>query len=221
MKKFKLHYLYLPAMVMFGMMSIYISYMYGTLAKDIMVSVMFGVIGIMIVVNAIHIERYRVFSNFFYDQIKKVYTEKDNTKLDKKFNKIENEKNDDVNTKPDLELQIIDYINLYDNNIDNVYNILLSEGNDDNEIKYSIQSLINKGVIKIQEKQEETTAEDTQEVPEELPPIKIKSVQGYCWKCKSKQEIIDPKETTGKSGRTMVLGKCAKCGGKLHKMGEL
>ena len=35
--------------------------------------------------------------------------------------------------------------------------------------------------------------------------------QGYCVKCKAKQEMKDSKEVTMKNGRRAMKGKCPKC----------
>lgn len=37
-------------------------------------------------------------------------------------------------------------------------------------------------------------------------------MQGYCVKCKDKQDIKDGKEVTNKKGTLMLKGVCPKCG---------
>ncbi len=44
-------------------------------------------------------------------------------------------------------------------------------------------------------------------------------VQGYCVKCKAKQEIKDPKNVTLKNGKKAVKGVCPKCGTKMFRIG--
>jgi len=40
----------------------------------------------------------------------------------------------------------------------------------------------------------------------------------YCLKCKSKQEMIDVKESSFKNGTPVLEGKCPICGMKLFKI---
>lgn len=42
--------------------------------------------------------------------------------------------------------------------------------------------------------------------------------EGYCVKCKAKQEMKDAKETTMKNGRSAMKGKCPKCGTGMFKI---
>ncbi len=43
--------------------------------------------------------------------------------------------------------------------------------------------------------------------------------QGYCMKCKSKQEIKKPQAITMKNGRPATQGVCPVCGTKIFKIG--
>ena len=45
-------------------------------------------------------------------------------------------------------------------------------------------------------------------------------VQGYCMKCKKKQEIKNAKAGKMKNGRDCVKGTCTKCGTKMFKIGK-
>jgi len=47
------------------------------------------------------------------------------------------------------------------------------------------------------------------------------AVQGYCVKCKAKQEMKDPKQITMKNGRPAVTGTCPVCGTKMFKIGKM
>ena len=40
-------------------------------------------------------------------------------------------------------------------------------------------------------------------------------MEGYCVRCKSKQEMVNEKHSTSKNGRSMVKGECKKCGCKM------
>ena len=42
-------------------------------------------------------------------------------------------------------------------------------------------------------------------------------MDGYCVKCRSKQEMEDVKNCKTKNGRDAVRGKCGKCGTKIMK----
>lgn len=44
-------------------------------------------------------------------------------------------------------------------------------------------------------------------------------VQGYCVKCKKKQEIKDAKNVKLKNGKPAVKGVCPKCGTKMFRIG--
>jgi len=46
-------------------------------------------------------------------------------------------------------------------------------------------------------------------------------VQGYCVKCKKKQNMKDPKQITMKNGRPAVTGTCPACGTKMFKIGKM
>jgi len=41
----------------------------------------------------------------------------------------------------------------------------------------------------------------------------------YCMKEKTKREMLNPKKVTLKNGRSAFKGTCAKCGGKLFRIG--
>lgn len=45
-------------------------------------------------------------------------------------------------------------------------------------------------------------------------------VQGYCVKCKAKQEIKDAKQVTLKNGKPATKGVCPKCGTKMFRIGK-
>lgn len=44
-------------------------------------------------------------------------------------------------------------------------------------------------------------------------------VQGYCVKCKAKQEIKNPQKVTLKNGKPATKGTCPKCGTKMFRIG--
>lgn len=44
-------------------------------------------------------------------------------------------------------------------------------------------------------------------------------VQGYCVKCKAKQEIKNPEKVTLKNGKPATKGTCPKCGTKMFRIG--
>ncbi len=43
--------------------------------------------------------------------------------------------------------------------------------------------------------------------------------QGYCVKCKKKQEIKNEKKVTLKNGKPATKGECPKCGTKMFRIG--
>lgn len=43
--------------------------------------------------------------------------------------------------------------------------------------------------------------------------------QAYCFKCKGKVEIKNPKKFTMKNGRSATSGTCPKCGTKVFRIG--
>jgi RNase P subunit RPR2 len=45
------------------------------------------------------------------------------------------------------------------------------------------------------------------------------AVEGYCVKCKAKQEMQSPEKITMKNGRPATKGTCPKCGTKMFKIG--
>ena len=47
---------------------------------------------------------------------------------------------------------------------------------------------------------------------------KISMPEGYCVKCKAKQEIVDAVEETMKNGRKAIKGKCPTCGTVMFKI---
>lgn len=44
-------------------------------------------------------------------------------------------------------------------------------------------------------------------------------MQGYCLKCRAKQEMNEPKEVTLKNGRAAMQGTCPVCGTKITVIG--
>ena len=46
------------------------------------------------------------------------------------------------------------------------------------------------------------------------------AIFGYCMKCRSKQEMKDPKPVTMKNGRPAKTGTCSVCGGKIFRIRE-
>jgi RNase P subunit RPR2 len=44
-------------------------------------------------------------------------------------------------------------------------------------------------------------------------------MEAYCMKCKAKQPMKDPTETTMKNGKPATTGTCAVCGTKMFKIG--
>ena len=42
--------------------------------------------------------------------------------------------------------------------------------------------------------------------------------EGYCVKCKKKQEMKDSQEVTMKNGRKAVKGKCPACGTRMYRI---
>jgi len=45
-------------------------------------------------------------------------------------------------------------------------------------------------------------------------------MQAYCFKCRAKVEIKDPKSVTLKNGRPAVQGTCPTCGTKVFRIGK-
>jgi len=45
-------------------------------------------------------------------------------------------------------------------------------------------------------------------------------VQGYCVRCRAKQEMLSPTRTIMKNGRRAMLGFCACCGTKMSIAGK-
>ena len=45
-------------------------------------------------------------------------------------------------------------------------------------------------------------------------------MQAYCFKCRAKVEIKDPKSVTLKNGRPAVQGTCPACGTKVFRIGK-
>jgi hypothetical protein len=43
-------------------------------------------------------------------------------------------------------------------------------------------------------------------------------VEGYCVKCKAKQEMQNAEEVTMKNGRKAMKGKCPKCGTGMYRI---
>jgi hypothetical protein len=46
------------------------------------------------------------------------------------------------------------------------------------------------------------------------------TVQAYCMKCKTKQEMKSPKKVTMKNGRPAQQGTCPVCGTKIFRIGN-
>jgi RNase P subunit RPR2 len=44
-------------------------------------------------------------------------------------------------------------------------------------------------------------------------------MEAYCVKCKAKQQMKDPTETTMKNGKPATTGTCSVCGTKMFKIG--
>ena len=44
--------------------------------------------------------------------------------------------------------------------------------------------------------------------------------EGYCVKCKAKQEMENAEQITMKNGRPATKGKCPKCGTGMYKIGK-
>lgn len=66
---------------------------------------------------------------------------------------------------------------------------------------------------------EETTEEETiiqEPAPEQLAP----EVQhtAYCIKCRKKQVMINPTDSTFKNGTPVMRGNCPECGSVLHRI---
>lgn len=47
------------------------------------------------------------------------------------------------------------------------------------------------------------------------------TVTAYCVKCRAKQEMKDPKETTLKNGRPAIKGTCPVCSTNMFRIGSL
>lgn len=45
-------------------------------------------------------------------------------------------------------------------------------------------------------------------------------MQAYCFKCRKKVEIKDPKKVTLKNGRPAIRGLCPACGTKVFRIGQ-
>ena len=45
-------------------------------------------------------------------------------------------------------------------------------------------------------------------------------MEAYCVKCKAKQQMKDPTETTMKNGKPATTGTCPVCGTKMFKIGS-
>jgi len=45
-------------------------------------------------------------------------------------------------------------------------------------------------------------------------------MQAYCFKCRAKKEIKDPKKVTLKNGRPATQGRCSICGTKVFRIGK-
>jgi len=45
-------------------------------------------------------------------------------------------------------------------------------------------------------------------------------MEAYCFKCRTKREIKDPKKATLKNGKPATQGVCPKCGTKVFRIGK-
>ena len=45
-------------------------------------------------------------------------------------------------------------------------------------------------------------------------------MQGYCVKCRTKREMINPQQITMKNGRPATQGICPVCGTKMFRIGK-
>jgi len=45
-------------------------------------------------------------------------------------------------------------------------------------------------------------------------------MQAYCFKCRAKQEMKDPKDIVLKNGRPATQGVCSVCGTKMFRIGR-
>ena len=52
-------------------------------------------------------------------------------------------------------------------------------------------------------------------------PTSATKVEAYCVKCKTKQKIANPKQTTMKNGRPAIRGICSVCGTNVFRIGKL
>ena len=69
----------------------------------------------------------------------------------------------------------------------------------------------------------ESSLEKTNQ-PKTKSPKKLTSkteVEAYCVKCKAKQKISSPEQTTMKNGRPAIRGTCSVCGTKVFRIGKL
>lgn len=57
--------------------------------------------------------------------------------------------------------------------------------------------------------------DESQSLREEVDEM----AEGYCVKCKAKQEMVSPEKITMKNGRPATKGTCPKCGTKMFKIG--
>ena len=51
--------------------------------------------------------------------------------------------------------------------------------------------------------------------------MKESGMQGYCFRCKTKRDIIDLKESETKNDRKLYVGKCIECYGRVSRMGGM
>ncbi|MBT4512700.1 MAG: hypothetical protein HOC20_10885 [Chloroflexi bacterium] len=45
-------------------------------------------------------------------------------------------------------------------------------------------------------------------------------MEAYCFKCRAKKEVKDPKTVTLKNGKPATQGVCPKCGTKVFRIGK-
>jgi len=55
----------------------------------------------------------------------------------------------------------------------------------------------------------------TDQIPEEAGEM-----EAFCFKCRSKREIKDPKQVTLKNGKPATQGVCPVCGTKVFRIGK-
>lgn len=51
--------------------------------------------------------------------------------------------------------------------------------------------------------------------------MKQKQMQGYCFRCKTKRDMIDLVESKTANKRYLYVGKCTECSGRVSRMGGM